>query len=123
MERISFLKAKNTLFSAVNEKCLNVEGNIYSLSEIIDKLEAGVSVNSVDGSVDATSKGILKTSAVSEGFFKPQEVKKVVGDEIKRLKTKVKKNSILITKVSELKYKAKLLINKERCVLKGYNIG
>jgi type I restriction enzyme S subunit len=100
MERISFLKAKSTLFSAVNEKCLNIEGNVYYLSDIINKLEAGVSVNSVDGSIDATSKGILKTSAVSEGLFKPKEVKKVVGDEIKRLKTTVKKDSILISRMN-----------------------
>lgn len=93
-------KAKNTYQSIVNEKCLNIDGAEVLLSEVIDKLEAGVSVNSKEGDICSTDKGILKTSAVSEGFFNPNEAKKVVEGELGRLKTKVRKGSILISRMN-----------------------
>lgn len=90
-----------TIYEAfVKEKCLNNKGSFIKLSEIIDRLDSGISVNSEEGEITADDKGILKTSAVSYGFFDPNEYKKVRADEITRLKGKVEKNTIIISRMN-----------------------
>ncbi|MCF7979634.1 MAG: restriction endonuclease subunit S, partial [Chromatiaceae bacterium] len=71
------------------------------LSELIDALDAGVSVNSGDRSATADESGILKTSAVTDGVFDFSE-NKVVTDaqELKRLKEPVTKNTIIISRMN-----------------------
>ncbi len=95
-----FLKTKDVFSSVVKCKCLNVSDSEIVLSDIIDNLEAGISVNSIEGKLGLSDKGILKTSAVSEGIFNPNEVKKVAPNEVSRLKTVVRKNSILISRMN-----------------------
>ncbi len=86
--------------SFVKEKCLMNNDDLVPLSKVIDKLVAGVSVNSDSNMLAKGDYGILKTSAVSEGFFNPAEVKKVIGEEVNRLKTNVSANSIIISRMN-----------------------
>jgi restriction endonuclease S subunit len=86
--------------SIVERKCLKADGALVPLSSVIDKLEAGVSVNSEEGKVSNRELGILKTSAVSEGLFNPNEAKKVIKSEVGRLKTKVKQGAIIISRMN-----------------------
>jgi type I restriction enzyme, S subunit len=87
--------------SVVEERCFKSSGyKFFRLTELIDKLETGVSVNSEDMEVDVDDFGILKTSSVSYGKFIPSEAKKVKSEEIGRLKTPVRGNSIIISRMN-----------------------
>ncbi|MBY5198585.1 hypothetical protein FP369_04700 [Citrobacter braakii] len=70
------------------------------LSQLIVSLDAGVSVNSIDELPDDNEYSILKTSCVSFGYFDERERKKVVKDEISRLKEILLSNSILISRMN-----------------------
>lgn len=71
------------------------------LSKFIESLDAGVSVNSGDRPATLNEKGILKTSAVTDGVFDPVENKVVVdAGEVKRLKEQVVKNTIIISRMN-----------------------
>ncbi|MCC2015409.1 restriction endonuclease subunit S [Enterobacter hormaechei] len=70
------------------------------LSKLIVSLDAGVSVNSIDELPDDNEHSILKTSCVSFGYFDNTERKKVVKDEIPRLKEMLVSNSILISRMN-----------------------
>ncbi|MGM8891772.1 restriction endonuclease subunit S [Psychrobacter sp. 1Y1] len=93
-------KLQTTYEAFIKENCLNNKGSSTKLSEIIERLDSGVSVNSEEGEITAEDKGILKTSAVSYGFFDPNEYKKVRADELTRLKGKVEKNTIIISRMN-----------------------
>lgn len=71
------------------------------LSNFVESLDAGVSVNSGDRPATIDEKGILKTSAVTGGVFDPIE-NKVVADagEMRRLKEPVVKNTIIISRMN-----------------------
>jgi type I restriction enzyme S subunit len=71
------------------------------LSELISALDAGVSVNSGDRPATANEIGILKTSAVTNGVFEPQE-NKVVFDEVERgrVKESVRGGTIIISRMN-----------------------
>lgn len=75
---------------------------VVKLKFIIDELESGVSVNSEGEIVEpkGTNYGILKTSAVFAYDFNPFENKKVVENEINRLRCPVKKDSIIISRMN-----------------------
>ena len=77
---------------------------IHTLGDEIDQLEAGVSVNSVDEEfhVYAHEQAILKTSAVSNGYFLPYESKKIAPREIKWAKLNPRVNSIIISRMNTL---------------------
>lgn len=71
------------------------------LSKFIESLDAGVSVNSGDRPATVNEKGILKTSAVTDGVFDPLENKVVVdAGEMSRLKEPVVKNTIIISRMN-----------------------
>lgn len=74
------------------------KGNI---SDLINSLDAGVSVNSENRQAISGQKGILKTSCVTNGFFDPSE-NKVVNheDEINRLKESVQAETIIISRMN-----------------------
>lgn len=95
LEKIRYLR-----MSAIQKKCLKVKGTRLELREIIDHLEAGVSVNSEEGIMHDGGFGILKTSSVSSGYFKPTEVKQVIRSEFGRLKAPVKQDSIIISRMN-----------------------
>ena len=71
------------------------------LSAFIQSLDAGVSANSGDRPATANEKGILKTSAVTDGVFDAMENKVVADDrEMRRLKEPVAKNTIIISRMN-----------------------
>jgi len=71
------------------------------LSELVGALDAGVSVNSGDRPATRNEVGVLKTSAVTNGVFEPQE-NKVVFDELERgrLKEPVQGGTIIISRMN-----------------------
>src|SRR5690606_38946258 len=74
---------------------------VKKLEELIIKLETGCSVNSIE-KVDSNSTNlyILKTSCVYDGNFRLSERKIVAPNDIKRLKTNPKSNSIIISRMN-----------------------
>ncbi|GIP55320.1 restriction endonuclease subunit S [Paenibacillus vini] len=73
---------------------------IIQLSEIIESLEAGVSVNSLDYPAGSGDFGVLKTSAVSNGYLHIKENKKILDEELGRAKLNPKKGAILISRAN-----------------------
>jgi type I restriction enzyme, S subunit len=71
------------------------------LSELVSALDAGVSVNSGDRPATGNEIGVLKTSAVTNGIFEPQE-NKVVIDEVERgrVKEPVQGGTIIISRMN-----------------------
>ncbi|UCS95293.1 restriction endonuclease subunit S [Echinicola marina] len=59
-----------------------------------------MSVNSYDRPAGENQFGILKTSSVYGGIFKPSENKEVIESEISRAKLNPKKNSIIISRMN-----------------------
>ena len=71
------------------------------LGNLINSLDAGISVNSGDRAAKNNEKGILKTSCVSNGPFGPNENKLVDAlEEIIRLKEPVLANTIIISRMN-----------------------
>jgi restriction endonuclease S subunit len=71
------------------------------LSDLVSALDAGVSVNSGDRPATKNEVGILKTSAVTNGDFDPQENKVVIDDvERERVKEPVKEGTIIISRMN-----------------------
>jgi type I restriction enzyme S subunit len=71
------------------------------LSKLVASLDAGVSVNSGDRHATTGEIGVLKTSAVTNGVFDPQENKVVFDDaEIGRVKEPVQANTIIISRMN-----------------------
>ncbi|WP_395754850.1 restriction endonuclease subunit S [Edwardsiella ictaluri] len=72
-----------------------------TLDNFISKLDAGVSVNSVnEKDIFSHGKNILKTSCVSNGYFYGHEAKSIVPDDINRAKTTPKKGCIIISRMN-----------------------
>ena len=71
------------------------------LSKLVSSLDAGVSVNAGDRPATSEEVGILKTSAVTNGVFEPQE-NKVVLDvaEIGRIREFVRRDTIIISRMN-----------------------
>ena len=57
---------------------IDPDWEMVELGEIIDELETGVSVNSESRNINKGEKGVLKTSAVTYGIFKPEEHKTIL---------------------------------------------
>lgn len=72
------------------------------LGDLIDTLEAGVSVNSESRPCGFGEIGVLKTSSVSGGRFRPTENKVVVNGEAGRVKVPVGANSIILSRMNTL---------------------
>lgn len=70
------------------------------LSRLILKLNTGVSVNSTNEIYKIENLGILKTSCVYTGVFRPYEAKVVKNEEIKRVKLNPIKDSIIISRMN-----------------------
>jgi type I restriction enzyme S subunit len=70
------------------------------LGDVIDSLEAGVSVNSDEGEPAADAPCVLKTSAILSGQFSPTECKPIVRNEWKRARTSLRGDSILISRMN-----------------------
>lgn len=68
-----------------------------SLGAALEKLEAGVSVNSIS---DPGQFNVLKTSCVSSGAFDPAECKTVAPSDIKRVKVSPRADSLIISRMN-----------------------
>jgi type I restriction enzyme S subunit len=73
---------------------------IVKISDIVSGLEAGVSVNSNKTEAGTNEKGILKTSSVTSGFFRPCENKIILAEEIGRAKINPKADRIIISRMN-----------------------
>lgn len=92
------------------------EWKVKTLGNIIDKLEAGVSVNSEDRKKTENEFGILKTSSVSYGTFMPQEHKTILAKEIERANINPKMDSIIISRMN-----TPALVGASAYIPKDYN--
>ena len=72
------------------------------MNDIIQSLDAGISVNSSDNKPSLNNEfGILKTSCVTNGYFDVNENKVVLDEyEILRLKEPVTKGSLIISRMN-----------------------
>jgi len=77
------------------------EWEVVRLENLIAELEAGISVNSTDDFCSSNAdKGILKTSAVSNGRFISSENKKIIQKDIDRAKLNPKKGNLIISRMN-----------------------
>lgn len=76
------------------------EWELKKLKDEVSSLDAGVSVNSIEGKISINDYAILKTSAISNGRFLPNESKKILSKDIKRAKLNPKKNSLIISRMN-----------------------
>jgi type I restriction enzyme S subunit len=67
------------------------------LASVLDKLEAGVSVNSISG---PGPYSVLKTSCVSGGTFDPSECKTVAPSDLKKVKASPQADSLTISRMN-----------------------
>jgi len=70
------------------------------LGEFINSLNTGVSVNSTDENYSDDMLGILKTSCVYSGIFRPEEAKVIRKDEYERMKLNPTADSIIISRMN-----------------------
>lgn len=70
------------------------------LSEIISRLDAGVSVNAEDRPVVDGEHGVLKVSAVTVGHFNPDENKVVVSADLSRVGISPQRGDLLVTRAN-----------------------
>ena len=90
--------------------------DVVKLGEYIDELEAGVSVNSIDSVCqNDTEKGILKTSAVSEGKFISSENKKIIKKDIGRAKLNPKQGNLIISRMNTPELVGAIAIIEKDC--------
>lgn len=74
---------------------------IVELGEIIERLDAGVSVSGSDTPAVGTDEyGVLKVSCLNRGRFKPEENKRVEGRELARLAVSPRKGDIIISRAN-----------------------
>lgn len=87
-------------YKKINFGVIPGDWNIVELETFIETLEAGVSVNSYDFPAQNEQYGILKTSAVYNGTFYPNENKLIDDNELIRAKIKPKKESVIISRMN-----------------------
>lgn len=75
---------------------------VVILGSIIEKLKAGVSVNSVDEETGIYGHefAVLKTSCVSGGYFYPSESKRIHPKDINQAKVNPSKDAIIISRMN-----------------------
>lgn len=75
---------------------------VVELAEIIRELESGVSVNGEDRPAWNGEIGVLKVSAISEGFFYAGENKAVLPSERSRVRLSPRRGDILVSRSNTL---------------------
>jgi type I restriction enzyme S subunit len=73
---------------------------IKTLKEILKEPVGGVSVNSENKRIKSFEIGVLKTSCISSGKFYANENKRVISEDIYRVKTSPKQNSIIFSRMN-----------------------
>lgn len=105
------LKIDNRVPSAVNRQLkkgykqtdvgvISVDWDVIELGSLIGKLEAGVSVNSIEDELESHDFYILKTSAIFNGRFKSSERKKILSSDLFRAKLSPKGKTIIISRMN-----------------------
>ena len=74
--------------------------NVSKLKNIIQSLESGCSVNAADVPAQTHELGVLKTSCVYTRSFRIEENKTVVPEDIHRVKCRVRKGAIIISRMN-----------------------
>lgn len=76
--------------------------SVVRLSVLISELNAGVSVNSVNEKLGlyGHTESVLKTSCILDGYFFPDECKKILPGDIGRAKLNPTKDSIVISRMN-----------------------
>jgi type I restriction enzyme S subunit len=69
---------------------------VGTLADAIIDVRGGFSVNCHDRPAESGEIGILKTGAVQDGRFHPEENKAALPDELSRIRTKVKSGTIVL---------------------------
>ncbi|MFF2178016.1 restriction endonuclease subunit S [Lysinibacillus sp. NPDC058147] len=70
----------------------------YIISEIIEDIQSGVSVNSTNLKCKNNENGVLKTGCVKNGVFIPSENKKILEEDFHRAKLNPINNSIILNR-------------------------
>lgn len=73
---------------------------IKRLSQLIERLDSGVSVNGEAIPVKSHEKGVLKISSVTYGVFDPNENKKIIPEDVGRERISPKMNRILMSRAN-----------------------
>lgn len=73
---------------------------VIRLKYLIRSIIGGVSVNAEQVPADCDEIGVLKTSCVSQNIFLPKENKRVIQDELKRVKCSVKENTVIVSRMN-----------------------
>lgn len=73
---------------------------VKPLGEVIDKLEAGWSANGDARPREADEYGVLKISAVTSGFFRPDEYKAVARDAVDRVLVTPRAGDLLFSRAN-----------------------
>ena len=78
------------------------EWELRPLRSVVADLEAGISVNSIEHDYPLSSGEpcILKTSAILDSQFNPEECKLIVGRDIKRAKLSPKRDTIIVSRMN-----------------------
>lgn len=76
------------------------EWEVSNLSKIINFLQAGVSVNSIENPANKDTYGILKTSCVYGGKFDSSKNKTIISNEIKRAKLNPRAGNLIISRMN-----------------------
>ncbi|MDG4594975.1 MAG: restriction endonuclease subunit S [Candidatus Contendobacter sp.] len=77
-----------------------MEWEVGPLSYCVASLDAGVSVNAEDRPHGSSEIGVLKTSAISNGVFYPEQNKTVISREIGLVREPVRADSILVSRMN-----------------------
>lgn len=73
---------------------------VSKMKYFIDKISSGLSAITGDTSAEETGKYVLRTSAVSTGAFKPEEVKPVLSNAIDRLVCPVEQDTLIMSRMN-----------------------
>jgi type I restriction enzyme, S subunit len=99
-------EVKKQRFLDCMQRCLTLPDNggwkSGYLADLIDSITSGVSVNSEDRSCRDGEVGVLKTSSVLTGIFRPEEHKAVRPEEISRTSGSVKADTVLVSRMNTL---------------------
>lgn len=70
------------------------------LKRVIEAIDSGVSVNSIDTPAEENELGVLKTSCVYRGEFDPSENKAVIPEEHDRLACQVRAGTLIVSRMN-----------------------
>lgn len=100
MQQLLTKGIEHTEFKQTDVGTIPTSWHVVALTKLINSLQAGVSVNSENRSVQQGEKGILKTSAVTNRVFNPNEHKAILPTEVTRAKISPQKNAIIISRMN-----------------------